>query len=51
MILAANMLALPQKKIDRQINEEVRRMMIALFGVLETELNTFIQSFEKLDSL
>lgn len=43
--------ALPQKKIDRQINEEVRRMMIALFGVLETELNNFILSFEKLDSL
>lgn len=41
----------PQKRIDRQINEEVRRMMISLFGVLEPELNNFIVSFEKLDSL
>lgn len=48
---AAAAAALPQKKIDRQINEEVRRMMVALFGVLETELNNFILSFEKLDSL
>ncbi len=42
---------IPQKRIDRQINEEVRRMMISLFGVLELELNNFIVSFEKLDSL
>jgi exocyst complex component 1 len=42
---------LPQKKIDRQINEEVRRMMGELFSVLEPELNSFIVSFEKLDSL
>lgn len=44
-------LVVPQKKIDRQINEEVRRMMVSLFGVLELELNNFIVSFEKLDSL
>jgi hypothetical protein len=41
---------LPQKKIDRQINEEVRRMMGELFKVLEDELIGFILSFEKLDS-
>uniref|UniRef100_A0A1L8DVX7 Putative exocyst protein sec3 n=1 Tax=Nyssomyia neivai TaxID=330878 RepID=A0A1L8DVX7_9DIPT len=40
----------PQKKIDRQINEEVRKMMTELFGCLEPELNSFIQSFEKVDS-
>lgn len=42
---------LPQKRIDRQINEEVRRMMTELFGVLETELINFILSYEKKDSL
>lgn len=42
---------LPQKRIDRQINEDVRKMMIALFGILEPELNNFIVGFEKLDSL
>ncbi|XP_059608782.1 exocyst complex component 1 [Phlebotomus argentipes] len=41
----------PQKRIDRQINEEVRKMMTELFGCLEPELNSFIQSFEKVDSL
>lgn len=41
----------PQKRVDRQINEEVRRMMTSLFSILETELNSFINSFEKLDSL
>lgn len=44
-------LVLPQKRIDRQINEEVRRMMGELFGVLEVELINFILNFEKLDSL
>lgn len=42
---------LPQKKIDRQINEEVRRMMGELFSVLEKELVEFICGLEKLDSL
>lgn len=42
---------LPQKRVDRQINEDVRRMMTSLFNVLEPELNNFILSFEKLDSL
>lgn len=41
----------PQKKVDRQINEDVRRMMTGLFNILEIELNSFINSFEKLDSL
>ncbi|XP_055534172.1 exocyst complex component 1 [Wyeomyia smithii] len=43
-------LAIPQKRLDRQINEEVRRMMGELFSNLEQELNSFILSFEKLDS-
>lgn len=43
-------LAIPQKRLDRQINEDVRRMMGELFGNLEQELNSFILSFEKLDS-
>lgn len=40
----------PQKKLDRQINEELRKMMSELFGVLETELINYIMSFEKYDS-
>lgn len=43
--------AVPQKRLDRQINEEVRRMMGELFGILETELLSFIINFEKLDPL
>ncbi|XP_055597796.1 exocyst complex component 1 [Uranotaenia lowii] len=43
-------LAIPQKRLDRQINEEVRRMMGELFSNLEQELNSFILSYEKLDS-
>ncbi|KAL1397782.1 hypothetical protein pipiens_009481 [Culex pipiens pipiens] len=42
--------AIPQKRLDRQINEDVRRMMGELFSNLEQELNSFILSFEKLDS-
>lgn len=41
---------IPQRRIDRQINEEVRKMMGELFANLEAELNSFILSFEKLDS-
>lgn len=44
-------LAIPQKRLDRQINEEVRRMMSELFGILESELVNFIINFEKLDTL
>lgn len=43
--------ALPQKRIDRQINEDVRKLMMGLFGCLEHELVSFIQSFERVDSL
>jgi exocyst complex component 1 len=41
---------IPQKKLDRLINEEVRRMMSELFSVLEGELVNFIINFEKLDT-
>lgn len=44
-------LNIPQKRLDRQINEEVRRMMSELFGILENELVSFIVNFEKLDTL
>lgn len=44
-------LNIPQKRLDRQINEEVRRMMSELFGILESELVGFIVNFEKLDTL
>ncbi|KAH8322162.1 hypothetical protein KR059_006233 [Drosophila kikkawai] len=40
----------PQKRIDRQINEDVRKLMMGLFGCLEPELVSFIQSFERVDS-
>lgn len=43
--------ALPQKRIDRQINEDVRKLMMGLFSCLELELVSFIQSFERVDSL
>lgn len=39
------------KGIPRQVHEDVRIMMVALFGCLELELNKFILGFEKLDSL
>lgn len=44
-------LSIPQKRLDRQINEEVRRMMSELFGILESELVSFIVNFERLDTL
>ena len=44
-------MTIPQKRLDRQINEEVRRMMSELFGILESELVGFIVNFEKLDTL
>lgn len=40
-----------QRRIGKQINEEVRRMMTELFSCLESELTNFIQGFEKSDSL
>lgn len=48
---AIQAMLMPQKKIDRQVNEEVRRMMGELFKELEQELVTFICGLEKLDSL
>uniref|UniRef100_T1JC86 Exocyst complex component Sec3 PIP2-binding N-terminal domain-containing protein n=1 Tax=Strigamia maritima TaxID=126957 RepID=T1JC86_STRMM len=44
----ANTELMSQKK-ERQINEEVRRMMGELFPVLESELLTFIGYYEKQD--
>lgn len=41
---------LPSKKLYRQINEEVRRMMSDLFSCLEEELLNFIGHLEKQDS-
>jgi hypothetical protein len=41
----------PLKKMEKQINEEVRRMMGDLFGCLEPELVSFIAYYEKMDSL
>ncbi|KAK6637036.1 hypothetical protein RUM43_010710 [Polyplax serrata] len=40
---------LPTKKVEKQINEEVRKMMGDLFHTLEPELTTFISYYEKLD--
>lgn len=43
-------LQIPQKRLDRQINDEVRKMMSELFGCLESELINYIMGFEKYDS-
>ncbi|XP_067000465.2 exocyst complex component 1 isoform X2 [Anabrus simplex] len=47
---ATSPITIPQKKIEKQINEEVRRMMGDLFGCLEPELMNFIAYYEKIDS-
>lgn len=39
------------KKLERQVNEEVRATMAAIFPSLETELNNFIAFLDKIDSL
>nr|CAD7453058.1 unnamed protein product [Timema tahoe] len=44
------MAMLPLKKVEKQINEEVRRMMGDLFSCLEPELVGFIAHYEKTDS-
>lgn len=44
-------LTLPQRRIDKQVNEEVRRMMGDIFGCIEPELVNFINYHEKLDSM
>ncbi|XP_003706367.1 exocyst complex component Sec3 isoform X1 [Megachile rotundata] len=38
------------KKLERQVNEEVRATMAAIFPSLETELNNFINFLDKIDS-
>ncbi|XP_054006318.1 exocyst complex component 1 [Hylaeus anthracinus] len=38
------------KKLERQVNEEVRATMAAIFPSLETELNNFIAFLDKIDS-
>lgn len=42
---------IPRKTIDRQINEDVRKMMGELFMCLEPELVSFLSCYEKNDSL
>ncbi|XKL61796.1 hypothetical protein PGB90_001629 [Kerria lacca] len=44
-------LHVPQKTIDKKVNEEVRRMMSEIFGCIELELLNFITYYEKLDSV
>lgn len=41
----------PVKKMEKQINEEVRNMMASLFSCLEEELISFLGHIEKQDSL
>jgi hypothetical protein len=38
-------------KLERQVNEQVRATMAAIFPSLETELNNLISFLEKIDSL
>lgn len=38
-------------KLERQVNEQVRATMGAIFPTLETELNNFISFLEKIDTL
>lgn len=44
-------LQISQKKIDKKINEEVRKMMSDIFGCIEPELLNFITYHEKMDSV
>ena len=39
------------KRLERQVNEDVRATMAAIFPSLETELNNFISFLDKIDSL
>lgn len=39
------------KKLERQVNEEVRATMAVIFPSLENELNNFISFLDKIDSL
>uniref|UniRef100_A0A0V0G9U3 Putative exocyst protein sec3 n=1 Tax=Triatoma dimidiata TaxID=72491 RepID=A0A0V0G9U3_TRIDM len=42
---------IPTHKIERQMNEEVRKMMGEIFGCIEPELTNFTSHFEKIDSM
>ena len=44
-------ITVPHKKAEKQMNEEVRGMMSDLFSCLEEELISFIAHLEKQDSL
>lgn len=44
-------IALPQKKVDKQIDEDVRSMMSSLFSCLKTELDLLIDHIKRQDSL
>lgn len=43
--------SVPLKRAEKQVNEEVRRMMADLFGCIEPELVNFVSHYEKVDSL
>lgn len=42
--------SLPKTKIEKKINEEVRKMMGEIFACIEPELIAFIQYHERMDS-
>ncbi|KAL1138810.1 hypothetical protein AAG570_008872 [Ranatra chinensis] len=42
---------LPQQRDERQMNEEVRKMMAEIFGCIEPELVNFINHYEKVDGI
>lgn len=43
-------IVLPQKKVEKQIDEDVRNMMSSLFACLKTELDLLIDHIKKQDS-
>lgn len=43
--------AIPQRKVDKQINEDVRNMMTNLFSCLKSELDNLIDHIKRQDSL
>lgn len=42
---------IPQKRMEKQMNEDVRKMMAEIFGCIEPELIKFIGYHEKMDSM
>ena len=42
---------LPNHRVERQMNEEVRKMMADIFGCIEPDLIIFISYFEKIDNM